>query len=252
MKIPDPNCCKNPKCKNFGVSIQSKFSKGDVGYSFKYQDKAKKDIKGYECRYCGMSSTQILSQHSLLSTYSYYLSLSFPFASCSNKACENHHINLFESFKKENNAKPSYRAIGEYRALCKRCNTTFYIGAAKKISHTTQTNDLLSDLYLRVISKNGVSQSIESLREYNIDPKKYYSHLSTLASTLRDYQSFQLTKLLSRKSNADETAFIYTDVMDISLQRRGDGQRETHLYLFVTVLRLEESYFILALHSTLR
>ncbi len=135
----DFNCCKNPLCKNYGDSILSSQAKKKGGYKL---TKGKQGIEKYECRYCGLSSNQIISPKSLQVTYQYFYSQSIPYATCPNTDCVNRNINLFESFKKVRRPKSlPYRSIGKYRAVCRQCKSSFYIGSAKNISLTNREMD---------------------------------------------------------------------------------------------------------------
>ena len=242
------NCCKNPRCQNFGISIDASFKSGQPGYKLTAAPKNKDDIIGYECRYCGLSSTQILSNKSLKAVYQQFLADSFPFATCRNTECEVHGVNLFEHYRdgKRKQISP-FRFEDKHRAVCRFCQTTFYIGSALNITQDKHTQSLLNSIYNGAVTNRTLSQTIDYL-ELGISHDRYYSTLRNLSHILRDYQSYRLSELLAKRYRRSDTARVYTDVMDISLQRGGNVSREGHLYLIISVLALEGSYFILAAH----
>ena len=78
----------------------------------------------------------------------------------------------------------------------------------------------------------------------------YYARLKQLGARLRDYQSWRNARLLDPRNgiSRDLPVRVYTDVLQASLQRHGEDHRYKLMNVIVSVLALENSGFILAVH----
>ena len=86
--------------------------------------------------------------------------------------------------------------------------------------------------------------------EHRIRVSSYYARLKQLGTRLRDYQSWRNARLLNPRSGIkpDTPMRVYTDVLQVSLKRFGEGRRYQFLNIIVSVLVHENSNFILAAH----
>ena len=241
--------CRNPACQNFGHHFQPDSSQPVSQRTFsdaRYRIDTK--VAKIYCRSCQMSFG-LKSNLSIRAIARYFLSLSLPFADCPNDNCENHGQNLFEHCppstkgrRSRNDPRPYFRA-GEHRVECRVCGGKFTFGSPHlKARDETKGAKVITGIFeQRKVSRNVEIQGMSAT--------SYYSHLHRFAESFRDWQSVQTAQLL-RKEYAEWQAplRIYTDEIQVSLQRAGDGPRYQLLNIVVTVAAAERRYFVLAAH----
>ena len=77
----------------------------------------------------------------------------------------------------------------------------------------------------------------------------YYRRMLILGRQLREYQAYRNAYLLHPKfAKQQSTVQVYTDVIQVSLQSLRDQSRYKFLNFIVSVVRLEKTYHILAVH----
>ena len=83
-------------CDHFGVPYTGPVPEqdGKAAHDDHYQLEADGSMR---CKYCGMSFG-LKSNKAVRPIARYFLSLSLPFADCSNIDCDNHGLNVFEHF----------------------------------------------------------------------------------------------------------------------------------------------------------
>ena len=112
-------------CKHFGVPYTGPVPEqgGKAAHDDHYRLEADGSMR---CKYCGMSFS-LKSNKAVRPIARYFLSLSLPFADCSNIDCDNHGLNVFEHFVGGDIRHQSrgiyYRAGDDYRAGCKKCRS---------------------------------------------------------------------------------------------------------------------------------
>ena len=126
---------------------------------------------------------------------------------------------------------------------CRVCGGKFTFGSPHlKARDETKGAKVITGIFeQRKVSRNVEIQGMSAT--------SYYSHLHRFAASFRDWLSVQTAQLL-RKEYAEWQAplRIYTDEIQVSLQRAGDGPRYQLLNIVVTVAAAERRYFVLAAH----
>ena len=115
-----------------------------------------------------------------------------------------------------------------------------------------ETVKTLSVIVQGVIQQRKVIDSLSpqiSLK-HPISSSSYYARLKQVGTRLRDYHSWRNARLLSPRNGIKRNTpmRVYTDVLQVSLQRLGVGRRYQFLNIIVSVLELEKSTFTLAAH----
>ena len=91
-----------------------------------------------------------------------------------------------------------------------------------------------------------LSQTIE-LTKMNIST--YYRRMLIIGRQLREYQAYRNAYLLHPKfANQQSAVQVYTDVIQVSLLSLRDQSRFKYLNFIVSVVRLEKTYHIGAVH----
>ena len=236
--------CLNPACANFGVhyegpALGERKSVSDKRYRIQANDGRIK------CRSCGLTAA-LKSNRAIPVASRYFLQLSLPFADCPVADCENHGINLFEHWYPDKKSRP-YRPQGDHRASCRSCGARFNTGEALQLRRKKAIKDELADVILGIVhSKHQVSSGIDRTR---LLAATYYSRQARGAARLRDWNSWRNAKLLHRKfQDWEEPLEVYTDTFKVSLQKAGVARRYQYLNLIISTVKLEGSYFILAVH----
>ena len=83
--------------------------------------------------------------------------------------------------------------------------------------------------------------------EAQIKPGTYYTFARKIGRRLGDYYAWRTARLLDRKvaKGFSGLARVYTDVADASLRRSGETKHRL-LKIIISVLALDDTYFILA------
>ena len=108
--------CRAPMCVNFGVDLDLELPDGSsqvkgVRYTLKRDTRPSGEMTGtIVCGYCGQSA-KLHSNHAIRPIARYFLSLSLPFADCSEPSCSNHGINVFEHWGQKRGGRQPYRPI---------------------------------------------------------------------------------------------------------------------------------------------
>ena len=236
--------CRNPACPNFGLHYDGPgFASGKSVSDERYQIELKSGK--FKCQFCGLNFT-LKSNQSIRPLARYFLKLSLPFADCPNTDCQRHGVNLFEHWYPQKRLRP-YRSQNVRRAKCKSCGTSFNTGEALQLRRKRAIKKELHEVILGVVhSKHEVSSGIERTR---LSTSSYYSRLSCGGARLRDWHSWRNAELLHPKfQQRQEPLEVYTDTFKVSLQKPGIAKRYQYLNLITSVVKLEDSYFILAVH----
>ena len=239
--------CRNPACPNFGLHYDGPgFASGKSVSDERYQIELKSGK--FKCQFCGLNFT-LKSNQSIRPLARYFLKLSLPFADCPNTDCQRHGVNLFEHWYPQKRLRP-YRSQNVRRAKCKSCGTSFNTGEALQLRRKRAIKKELHEVILGVVhSKHEVSSGIERTR---LSTSSYYSRLSCGGARLRDWHSWRNAELLHPKfQQRQEPLEVYTDTFKVSLQKPGIAKRYQYLNLITSVVKLEDSYFILAVHPEL-
>ena len=124
--------CRNAMCPNFGIQYAGPAPAGAEIADDRYTINT---VEGQlTCRYCD-DSFKLNSNRAIRTLARHFLSLSLPFATCPNPACENFGRNAFEHHPTERRVRgrPYRRQRGEYRMRCRLCRdkaSTFPLGEA--------------------------------------------------------------------------------------------------------------------------
>lgn len=240
--------CRNPACENFGHPFEgsegSSDAKGNTDQRYRIDLKQKR----MQCKRCGMSFG-LKSNLAIRPLVRYYLEQSLPFADCPNLDCANHGYNAFEHYMepgsvyKRKRAGPAlYRKQGEHRVSCRECHTRLYLGNALHL----KTDEHIDEIVKGVFAKRETTITLDQLR---ISVGSYYSNLRRIAARLRDWHVYQNAHLLQRKYTKWPAPLkIYADTIRVSLQRLGEGNRSQYLNIVATVVKIEDSCFVLAVH----
>jgi transposase-like protein len=211
LRIPDTyervqaNCCKNPKCENFGREplLYQKDEKSQVAIS---RDKSYvisglgKGYGGIKCKACGeitpiKSNISIQEEKQRLGAY-----LQTPNLYCPTLSCVNHNTNVFEFPK---SYYRSGRTSGNQRYQCKICKKTFSDGNKRRKQKRSEIN---RSLYSLLMNKMPVKRCCEVL---SISPQTYYRKVDWLHEQALGFVKERERKLL--KSTNIERLYLSTD-----------------------------------------
>ena len=243
--------CRNTMCQNYGIAyegpmiIPEQTTASDSRYRLYVKDV--RDRPRLTCKYCGQSF-QLHSNRAVYPVMRYFLGLSLPFADCPNPDCENHGHNVFEHYATSGpNERRRYRCRSDdHKVACRKCQKSFGLGEAVGLSRKNATYRSVKSLleYIRVGLT--LTQTIE-LTKMKIGT--YYRRMLIIGRQLRDYQAYRNAYLQHPKfANQQSTVQVYTDVIQVSLQSYRDQSRFKFLNFIVSVVRLEKTYHILAVH----
>ena len=242
--------CQNPACENFGHHFRPDNSQpvnqrtiSDSRYRIDTEKQR------FHCGSCQMSCA-LKSNSSIRTVARYFLSHSFPFADCPDAECANHGRNLFEhrprstTGRRRGSNRLPYFLAGKHRVECSACGGKFTVGAPLRLRD--RDPEKIAKVLDGIFDQRRVSRT---LRVKGMSSSSYYSRLRQHAVALRDWQSVQTAQLL-RKEYAEWQAplRIYTDTVQVSMQRAGDGARHQILNIIVTVMASNRRYFVLAAH----
>ena len=240
--------CRNPMCVNFGIHFapQKPPKEGAATYSDS-RYRMSLSTGQMRCLNCGQSS-KTKPNEAIRTIARYYLSLSFPFATCPNESCSNYGINVFEKHARRGSPYPRhYRRELEHKIRCRECNAVAHIGERRSIRMTAETKRTIQNIVLNV--QQGVKKR-RTVHFGRMSSGAYYRRLHRIGARLQDHHAWLNAGFLNPKTKVDfsEMAKVYTDVADISLRRTGDVWRSRLFKVIVSVLAFKRSYFLLAVH----
>ena len=199
------------------------------------------------CKYCG-HSFKPKSNETIRTLARYYLSLSLPFATCSDANCPNYGINVFEKYARVGSPYPRhYRKQREDTAFCRSCESNVTVGVSRALRRSpkakTAVRTILTNVQLGVKKRRTVHFA-------KMSSGAYYSRLHRIGARLQDFHSWLNVQLLDPRAKVDfsDMARVYTDVADITLRRMGDVTSFRFLKVIVSVLAIKKTYYILAVH----
>ena len=250
-------------CANFGVLYGSGLGPGDVDrrYRVNYDDDG--DIANLICEYC-TAKIELHSARSLRPIARHFLSESLPFADCRKEDCSNHGRNVFEVIgpkrarprrnrpyhinKDRNTGVERLTCNGRRKGTDQRCGASVTLGVSvikdeDDAEHRCQIAKILALIRL------GLSQTHANGIDINSDT--FARSVRRFGDVFRGYHAYRNSYLLKPGwcGQEEKTAVVVTDVLQVSLKRFGNAPARTQrLNVIVSVLRLEETYFILAAH----
>ena len=179
----------------------------------------------------------------------HFLSESLPFAHCEDDECENHGVNAFEHYGRSyaGRGRP-YRQAGPYQLICNLCGGSVTLGCAFGRTDEPRVRRKISSLVHSVAMGRPVTDAIES----GHDPGSYYSRVRAIGRRLRDYLAYRNAFLLKPAFGGfeDQSVRVYTDVIQVSLNKLGDGPTRSQLVdVIVSVIRHRRRLYILAAHA---
>lgn len=242
--------CRNVMCDHFGIpytgALPTEVTRATSDDYYRLEQNGR-----LRCKYCGLSF-EIKSNKAVRPIARYFLSLSLPFADCPDTQCTNHGYNVFEHYivgGRPHRAQRRYsKAEGNYRVTCVECQQRFSIGEPLRLRGKQDLSKTLKYIIQEVLKQGTITNTLEWNEKLSVSA--YYRGLKQVATRLRDYQSWRNARLLDHDVNVDRQTpvRVYTDVIQVSMRRLGEGPRHQLLNIIVSVLALEESGFILAAH----
>ena len=249
--LPEFDCtvswamCRNPSCQNFGIHYASTSPTGEETVRedlYRYND----DTGNLRCRYCGQSFT-VKSNLAIRTLARYYLELSLPFADCPKPDCSNRGYNAFEHYTPGLPiSERRYRRDGQYKMKCLACGRSFHLGAALHLGDPNGLKKSLRNIIDGVRTRRSVTDAVELT---GIAIGTYYNRLFRISARLRDYQAWRNARLLHQKFELlNEPIRVFTDTLQVSLQRWGEAARHQNLDIVISVVAVGSTYYILAAH----
>ena len=252
--------CLNPMCEQFGAF----FGPEDVPGSAvsRYRVVSGKTVKRksvrLQCRGCGQAGT-VYAGSSLRAVARHFLSLSLPFADCTNEECPNHGVNVFEHLGQRRSLEPTrYHVHGAHSLICVECKQAgrefahFEIGVAPGLQRKNKKEAAKVRLSVsRIIASAREHLPVTTVRGlFGIPVGTYYRRLFRIGARVRDYLAYRNAFLLSPEFSRKhrEPVRVYTDVLNISLHQVGDVARSKLVKVIVSVVGLEKTHFVLAAH----
>ena len=211
--------CRNAMCPNFGIPFEGEIPKGRKWTS---DDRCQilvvpggrgRPAGKILCWYCDQSS-RLASNKAVRPIARYFLSLSLPFADCPNAECQNHGVNLYETWDEDARVRP-YRRTGEQSARCNRCETetasSIVLGTARKAVDHPKTQQR----WRGIIDALRAGRSIADTTEYlGLSNTAYHRHLARIGARLGDYHAFRNARLLHPDiANSAQPVSLYTGVV---------------------------------------
>ena len=240
--------CRNPMCPNFGISydpsapLKRKNANGDIRY------KDRKSEGRFECRYCAQSFSP-KSNQAVRPLARYYLSLSLPFATCPEQTCPNYGRNAFEVYERTGTGRiRHYRRESASGLMCRECERLVSLGEPYGLQRGSREVSRAVD-FITLCVQLGVKMR-RTLHYGRMDPNMYRDRLHRIGARVRDYSAWRNAGMFDPEAKIDfsQPARVYTDVMTASLRIKGDVERFRHLEFVVSVLALEQTFYILAAH----
>ena len=159
------------------------------------------------CRYCGQSWL-LHSNRAVRAIARYYLSLSLPFADCSNESCANHGKNVFEHWSNRRSASRAYRRLKKHLVLCRACEKSVNLGGPRAVRTKMRNKAMRKTPPLKPMPVvrarwehiiNGLltqNTATDAYEVHGIPTGTYYDTLPRIGARLRDYHSFRNARLL--------------------------------------------------------
>ena len=204
-----------------------------------------------QCPECGLNR-KLYNNESIDHMFLYVLENHLLHDYCSNPACENYRVNVYENYPGR-----YYRGSGDiptdpeklknfkYTVRCKKCPKRFAIGPPWRLHKKKQPSPMDIELYMKLVM-NGVGPS-SMIDILDCQPGRYYRMLHNLAQGCNFLSAHQLMELQT-KQFADNTGCIrlYSDIMNISVYLEIKKKRTELLSFLVTVTDYGDSFFVLA------
>ena len=246
--------CRNAMCPNFGIPFEGEIPKGRKWTSDdRCQIRVVPDAHGHpvgeiQCRYCGQPSP-LASNRAIRPIARYFLSLSLPFADCPNTECQNHGVNLFETWEEDAKVRP-YRRTGEQSARCNRCGTetgsSIVLGTARRAADRPETRQRWRGILDALQGARSIADAAEYL---GISTTTYRRHFARIGARLGDYLAFRNARLLHPDTpNGERPISLYTGVMKVGPQRNRWLRPSGPLPVIVTVASVGGTAYVLAAH----
>ena len=238
-------------CENFGLLCGAEDEPGDD--VSRYHVSVREPLE-LTCRSCG-HSPKLHAPLSIRPLARHFLSESLPFADCPREECANHGVNVFEYFGERHGGRRSpYRQVDAHRFICRECESSgefasrFSIGTARYWRDNRRERKAIGKQIVHVREGDSVTRA----RGEGQNVGTYYRRLFRMAERVRDYTAYRNAFLLSPEFCKQQTSAVkvYTDVMEASPHRIGDGPRFKLLNVIVSVvdLRPYRTHFIVAAH----
>ena len=259
--------CRNPACANFGIPYTGPSPpRGQPGAT---DEHGRLDLsKGrFRCKACDMSF-ELKSNLAVRAIARHFLDLSLPYADCSNPQCVNHGRNVFECYTSAGTGPPPgpaeqrltgkrrrpYRKMGEHRVYCRECGTdgrrkaphAFMLGTSLSAKGRLAAQKHVLEMLRGIDEQRSITGTINRMQ---MGVGSYYTRLHRISHRLRDYSAWRNASMLRPDFwPRDGVARVYVDDFIVSLQRLGDGPRFQSLAITVSVLGLDDTYYVLAAH----
>lgn len=245
--------CRNPACSNFGLPYEGPpfgESKSVSDRRYRIYKRTGKRTGKARCSGCGMTF-QVYSNLAIRPLARYFLGLSLPFADCPNQDCANHGCNVFENFAangKRGGTHP-YRKLDDHRVQCRKCKSKFRLGNALHLGRARESKKEAGKVIRGIAS--GAWQVSTKIEYTESAIGSYYSRLNRTSPRIRDWHSWRNARLLHPSFyNWEQPIRAYTDTVVVPLQKSGIGLRYKYLYVVLTVLSINGSYYWLAAHTS--
>ena len=271
------NFCINATCGNFGLSDTR-----DPMRNRRYRIRMKGNTLHLVCKQCGLTR-KIYSNEAVEKMFLNVLGKNVLHAYCSNKACDNYRVNVYENMhagrKPKNQPRGYSRGNGpipndpnkfkeyQYRVRCGRCGTRVTVGPAwrlhgedpkrrdKSIEVKNPDYEYVYPSKIQQFVKsvcNGMGPS-KLMEEIDCHPEHYYAHLHALADACTFISNRHMMGLQSSEyiqgehyEKNNRCMRLYSDMMEISIFLGGQKKRAVMLPCLVTTTDYNESYFALA------
>ena len=137
--------------------------------------------------------------------------------------------------------------------LARRCpmgkacpNKPFPLGIALGLSARPKVRRSID----AIIHSVGEGRTVTDARASGIPVGSYYRRLQRISARLRDYHAYRNAFLLKPGfcDQENRTAQVYTDVLQVSLNKLGETGRSQLLNVICSVVRLDRTFFVLAAH----
>lgn len=252
--------CRNPMCADFGIAFEGEIPEGRKQASTnRYTLRVTLNAHGHPaavlaCRGCGQR-VRLASNRAVRLIARYFLSLSLPYADCSDTDCKNHGVNVFEHWAPPDDGRRPYRPVGTHTVRCNRCGTnsgtdanvpSILLGTPRRAVDRPATRDRWRDMPDALHRGRSGADITDSL---GISHATCHRYLARLGARLGDYHAFRNARLLRPDTpNRDRPVWAHTGVMriDARLSRWPDCARP--LPVIVTVATAGGPPFVLAAH----
>ena len=233
-------------CPNFGILYDSPEHAEDIDRHYRVAHE-NGQIDAIQCRMCE-SQGRLHAMPSLRPIVRHFLSQSLPFADCPNASCRHHGLNAFEFFwgVPGERGRP-YKKVREHSLKCNACQKGFSLGTALNVTRTPSFDTSIE----RILHSVGEGRPVTDGRGSGTPVARHYRRLDVSAERLRDYHSYRNAFLLKPGFCGQEQrpAVVQTDIMRLSLARRGKGKSRVRLLdVIVSVIKLKGTHFVLAAH----